>query len=154
MLDWYMERFPALVLEEQEAAGEEAFWDTDPDQARSRGKLMLGEYHGRVAPRIQPIAAEREVWVDLGLGAPLKGYCDVVREHTVIDVKTGKQAVKKPKEDWRIQATAYGEALGKPVEFHHVSASTKARAVGIVTPLESEALYVNPNRFERDELRR
>ena len=73
---------------------------------------------------------------------------------STVDFKTGKQTTRKPKEDWRIQAAVYGEATGKPVEFHSLSASPKTNAVTIVTPLESEALLVNPSEDEREEMRR
>ena len=155
LLDWYAEdAFPRIALEEQERSGMEILWDTTPDKARARGRVMLSEYHGNVAPRIQPEAVELRIAVDFGLGVPVEGRFDVDRPVSVIDVKTGRQARKTPKEDWNIQAAVYAKARNKPVEFHSVGASPKTNSVKIYTPLEEEALLVHPTVAQRDELAR
>lgn len=155
LLEWFMDvGFAQKVLEEQENAGEEVFWDTDPDAARLRGRNMLGEYHNKVAPRIQPLGVEGSISVDFGLAVPVIGRYDLLREANVIDWKTGRRARKKPQESWRIQAAIYGEATGRPVEFHSITATEKTGAVTIVTPLEAEALYVCPTPVERAQIRR
>lgn len=155
VLDRYSDEiFPQTVLAEQEKNGEEVLWDTSPEAARARGRLMLGEYHHAIAPRIQPQDVELNVSVDLGLAVPVWGRADVDRDSSVIDVKTGKQTTRKPKEGWRIQAAIYGKARRKPVEFHSVSATVKTNKVTVVTPLEEEALLVNPSRFEQLEIER
>jgi RecB family exonuclease len=155
LLDFYAEDiFPRTVLTEQERSGVEVLWDTDPDKARARGKVMVSEYHGNVAPRIQPEEVELKINVDFGLAVPVEGRFDVDREVSVIDVKTGKSAVRKPKEAWRIQAAVYGRARNKPVEFHSVAASAKTHKASVITPLEEEALLVHPTRAERAEIER
>jgi hypothetical protein len=154
VLDFYDDAFPLVVAEEQEKAGEEMSWDTSQDQARARGRLMLGGYQNQVSARIQPISVESMISVDLGLPVPVEGRSDVEREESIIDVKSGKRATYKPKESWRIQAVVYGEAKRKPVEFHSISASPSTSKVSIVTPLESEHLFLRPNMFERVELLR
>jgi PD-(D/E)XK nuclease superfamily protein len=153
LLDSYQEEiFPRTILEEQERAGVEILWDTSPDKARSRGRVMLSEYHGEVAPRIQPEAVELRVETNLGLPVPVVGRFDVRRSNSVIDVKTGKQATSKPKESWRIQAAVYGHAENKPVEFHSLAATPKTGKVTITTPRESEEMLVHPTLAERLEI--
>lgn len=155
LLDWFMdEGFVRTCFEEQEIAGEEIKWDTDPDAARRRGQAMLGQYRNEVAPRIQPIAVESEVTVDFDLPVPVVGRFDLMQERTTLDWKTGKQKRTTPKEDWRIQAAIYGEATRRGVEFHSISASPRTNAVSIVTPLEAPALLVHPTESERREIRR
>lgn len=155
LLEWYLdEGFHRVVAEEQEKAGEEVRWDTGPETTRQRGKYVIAGYQELVAPRIQPLKVETVFEVDFGLAVPVQGRFDLERTESTIDFKTGKSKQSKPKEDWRIQAAVYGEATGKPVEFHSLSASTKTNAVSIVTPLESEAMLVNPSYVERVEMRR
>ena len=154
LIDWFMdEGFAATVAREQEKAGTDIHWDTDPESARARGKKMLGEYQNTVSPRIQPVGVEGSVSVDFGLPVPVVGRFDLLRESSTIDWKTGKSTRRKPQESWRIQAAVYGEATGRPVEFHSISATVKG-AVTIVTPLESEALLVHPSEAQRAQIRR
>jgi PD-(D/E)XK nuclease superfamily len=155
VLDSYAEEiFPRTIQEEQERSGAEVHWDTSPDKARARGRVMLSEYHGTVAPRVQPEAVELRIEADFGLPVPVIGRFDVRRANSVIDIKTGKQATRKPKEAWRIQASVYGRAENKPVEFHSLAATTKTEKVTILTPLEEEALLVHPTTAERIEIAR
>jgi hypothetical protein len=151
LLEFYEDTFPLLLEREQEKSGSEMFWDTSLDDARSRGKLMLASYHNFVAPRIQPLAVETVISVDMGLPVPVEGRFDIEREESVIDLKSGKRATYKPKEDWLIQAAVYGAARNKLVEFHSISATEKTSKVTIVTPLESEEMLVNPTLSERAE---
>lgn len=153
LLDWYSDvGWKNTVEREQERSGAEILWDTDPENAMRRGRIMLGAYHNKVAPRIQPTSVEGSVSVDFGAPVPVVGRFDIEREVGVIDVKTGKRAQKKPKEAWRIQAAVYGEAANKPVEFHSLT-SSDSRSVSIVTPLESEALLLRPSENERTAIR-
>jgi len=150
LLEYYDDTFPLVVEEEQEKAGDEVKWDTTPDKARDRGRAMLAGYQHQVAPRIQPLAVETFVSIDLGLGVPIEGRFDVEREDSVIDLKSGKKATYKPQESWRIQALVYGAARDKAVEFHSVSASSATNKVTVVTPLESEDMLVQPTPRERE----
>lgn len=155
LLDQYAEEiFPLVVLNEQEKSGEEVVWDDGPDKARARGKVMVSEYQGQVAHRIQPEEVELKLQVDFGLPVPVEGRFDVDRANSVIDIKTGKTATRKPKEAWRIQAAVYGRARAKPVEFHSVAASAKTHKASVLTPLEEEALLVHPTIAERVEIAR
>jgi len=150
LLDWYMEVGWDQVLAEE---AEDPIWDNPVSKARDRGKAMLSEYHNVVAPRVQPLSVEGNVSVDLDAYVPVVGRYDVIRSSSVIDLKTGKTKVTKPKEAWRIQAAVYSEAEEKPVEFHNASI-TKTGVISIVTPLEAETLLVHPSKDERAELRR
>jgi RecB family exonuclease len=155
LLEWYLdEGFSRVVYEEQEKASEEILWDTGPEATRQRGKFVVASYHDAVAPRIQPLKVETKFAVDFGLDVPVEGRFDLERDTSCIDFKTGKQSVKKPKEDWRIQAAIYTEATNKPVEFHSLAASAKTNSVTIVTPLESEEMLLSPSQRERDHMRR
>jgi len=154
LLTWFGDVGWPITLElEQAKAGEEVFWDSKPEQAKVRGAKMLAEYRETVAPRIQPTGIEGKVEVDFHAPVPVVGRFDIERETGVIDVKTGRKAKRKPQESWRIQAAVYGEATGKPVEFHSLSASPERGSVTIVTPLESEELLIAPGANERAVLR-
>jgi RecB family exonuclease len=155
LLDWYMsEGFAQVVYDEQEKALEEVQWDTGPEETRQRGYQIVAAYQKIVAPRIQPLQVETKISVDMGAPVPVEGRFDVEREESMIDYKTGKRAKNKPDESWRFQGAVYMEAVGKPVEFHSLSASETKNAVTIVTPLESSELLVAPSDAERAEMRR
>jgi hypothetical protein len=154
LLAWFADVGWETTLEvEQAKGGEEIFWDSDPEKAMRRARAMLGEYHTAVAPRIQPTGIEGMIEVDFGVQVPVIGRFDIELDSGVVDIKTGKRKQSKPKEGWRIQAAVYGEATGKPVEFHSLTATEGRREVSIVTPLESEALLVNPSPVERAVIR-
>jgi len=155
LLAWYLdEGFARVCFDEQERAGEEILWDTGPEQTRQRGKFIVAAYHEHVAARIQPLKTESVFDIEWGLPVPVQGRFDLERESSTVDFKTGKQAARKPKESWRIQAAIYTEATGKPVEFHSLAASAKTNAVTITTPLEAEDLLVAPHELERQEMKR
>jgi len=155
LLDWYLEEgFARVCFDEQERSGEDIVWDTGPEQTRQRGKFIIASYQDAVAPRIQPLKTETVFDLSWGLPVPVQGRFDLERETSTVDFKTGKQATRKPKESWRIQAAIYTEATGKPVEFHSLAASAKTNAVTITTPLEAEDLLVAPHELERQEMKR
>jgi RecB family exonuclease len=155
LLDWYMsEGFARTLFEEQERAGEEILWDTSADDTRERGYQIVAAYQKIVAPRIQPLAVETRISVDMGAPVPIVGIFDLEREETMIDYKTGKRAKRTPDEAWRFQGAVYMEARNKPVEFHSLSVTETSKSVTIVTPLESEELLVAPTQLERAEIRR
>jgi len=162
LVEWYDDQgFAETVEAEQERRGFEVYWDTvgkdgkpDLDSIRARGRKMLGAYSNKVSPRIQPSAVESFVSVDFGISVPVEGRADLIREaEPIIDWKTGKRARKKPQESWRIQGAVYQEAVGRPIEFHSVTA-TESGSVSIWTPLEAPELLVEPTPSERAEMRR
>lgn len=144
LLDWYSEvGFPRAVVEAEQKAETEAIWDTDPEKARTRGRLMLGAYHSLVSPRVQPLSVEGSFSVDLGAPVFVVGRYDVQEMRQTIDVKTGQKKQTKPKDHWKVQGATYNIATGKPVAFHSLTATKVKSEVSIVTPLESEELLVN-----------
>lgn len=154
LVDYFRdEAFEQVLADDLEKTGLEPAWDSDKaplDAARARGTAMLAAYANTVCPRVQPIATEQRISIDIDLPVPVIGYVDVETELTVIDLKTGKQKRSKPKEDWLIQAAVYGHARQKPVEFHSLSATMAKTAVSIVTPLEEPALLCAPTVVERE----
>jgi len=155
VVEWFDDLgFLETVENEQTKTGHEIIWDTSFEEAKTRGRLMVGEYHRTVSPRLQPLSVEQKFSVPMGLPVPVEGRYDLLTETCAIDWKSGKQRTAKPKTSWLIQASIYSFATGKPVEFHSISCSTRDHKVGIVTPLESEALFVNPGQPEIDALQR
>lgn len=153
LLDWYSDvGFASVLDEQQERSGSEIIWDTDHEQARTRGRVMLGEYHNLVSPRIQPVSVEGSFSIDMGLPVPMQGRYDVLEATRCIDFKTGKRKQSKPKEEWRLQGAIYTQATGRPVEFHSISATVN-NAVSIVTPLESEEMLVHLSARELEVVR-
>jgi len=150
LLEWFTdEGWQKTLAEQQESSGLDILWNGEPEEAMKRGRSMLGAYHKLVAPRVQPVGVEGWISVDFGAPVPVEGRYDVELENGVIDVKTGKRAERKPKGGWRIQAAVYGEATGKPVEFHSVTATEKSRTPTIITPLEAPAMLCAPSENER-----
>ena len=153
LIEWYDdEGFDAHVSGEEERSGLDAEWDTSPEDSKTRGRLMLGAYMNLEAPKIQPVAVEGSFSVPMGLPVPVEGRFDVLCDDRAIDFKTGKSKTTKPKASWTIQAAIYQFATGKPVEFHTMSCSVKEHKVAIVTPIESEELYVNMTQPEIDAI--
>lgn len=149
VVEWYDDSgFAAVVERDQEKTGHEIVWDTSYEDAKTRGRLMVGSYHRDVSPRLQPIAVEGAFSVPMNLPVPVTGRFDLLTEEVAIDWKSSKKRMTSPKTDWLIQAAIYSFATGKPVEFHTVSCTTSDHRVGIVTPLESAALLVNPSQGE------
>jgi len=153
LLGWYDDvGFPQTVQIEQERAGKEVDWKTSPDKARARGRSMLGSYHEKVSPRIQPTGVEQKFETsEFGLAVPVIGYLDIAQQSSTVDVKTGKRKYTAAREDWRMQGGVYNFVQDRPVEFHSVSI-TDAGTVSVVTPLESEALIVHLSHAERQLL--
>jgi len=146
--------FPLAVTEAEEKADEKTDWKTSRDEAHTRSRLMACGYIAKVGPRIQPISVEQRFAVPMGLPVKMEGRYDLLTETVGIDFKTGAKKSYKPKTSWLLQAMIYSFATGKPVEFHSIACSEKTHDVGIVTPLESEAMLVNLSQAEIDGLTR
>jgi hypothetical protein len=153
LVEWYDdEGFEGVLADAEERAQELVEWDTSLEDAKTRGRLILGAYHNQEAPKIQPIEVEGSFSIPGGLPVPLEGRFDIRCEDRTIDLKTGKSRTTTPRTDWLIQAAIYQFATGLPVEFHTASCSVRDHKVGIVTPIESEALYLNMPMAEIDAL--
>lgn len=94
--------------------------DADPtlhDEADEAMRLVQAWI--RTAPKIIPVALEDRIEVDLpGTAATLVGYVDCVATDRLIDFKTNKSRVQKPKGDWTLQARLYQAAHGLDLDFH------------------------------------
>ena len=146
--------FPEALRDAEQKADEKTDWKSSEDDSRTRSRLMACGYIAKVGPRIQPIAVEQKFAVPMGLPVKIEGRYDLLTETVGIDFKTGQKKSYKPKTSWLLQAMIYSFATGKPVEFHSIACSEKNHDVGIVTPLESEAMLVNPTQAEIDGLTR
>jgi len=144
--------FDERLTFDQEKAGEEIVWKTSYDEAKTRARLMIGEYRNRVCERIQPIAVEEKFQVPMGGPVKIEGRYDLLTADVGIDWKSGVKKAYKPKTSWLLQALIYSFATGKPIEFHSVACSDKTHDVGIVTPLESGDMLVNMTQGEIDGL--
>jgi hypothetical protein len=144
--------FDEVLGLDQEKAGEEIIWKTSYEDAKTRARLMIGEYRNQVCERIQPIAVEQTFEVPMGLPVKVQGRYDLLTAEVGIDWKSGLKKTYKPKTTWLLQALIYSFATGRPVEFHTVACTEDRHNVGIVTPLESEALLVNLSQGEVDGL--
>lgn len=86
--------------------------DEKPGQVKDEGIGLLGLYHAKISPKIQPALVEKEF--ELGFeNVPytLKGYIDLVDEYkTIIDHKTTKRSMPEDHITTDLQLTCY--ALG------------------------------------------
>jgi hypothetical protein len=99
---------------------------------------MVEGYQKSVSPRVQPLAVEEKLDIDVGLPISMIGYTDVRTANVIVDMKTTKQARQQVKPDWQLQARIYGMARSLPVDFHIVSPKK------VITPLEFPALSIIP----------
>ena len=132
------ELWPKQIEEQQEFAGE-VEWDDKQDACLANTVLMVEGYQQNVAPRVQPLAVEEKLDIDVGLPISLIGYTDVRTENVIVDMKTTKTARRSVKPDWQLQARIYGMARSLPVDFHIVSPKTT------ITPLEFPDLSIIPS---------
>jgi hypothetical protein len=130
------------ALADRQEDGDEVKWDTDQDNARTRGRAITYGYHSQVSERVQPVSVETKIAADVGLPVPVLGYADCLTKTNVIDVKTSKQARREVKPEWRFQSAVYGSIIGLPVDFHVCAASPTTHKASIYTPLEHPGLSV------------
>jgi hypothetical protein len=134
------------VIDENGGPDEIAWDHPDPvvgvEAAHQDSERILSAYRRRITERIQPVAVEQKFEIP-GEPVPIIGYLDTCTDdQRVIDTKTGKQAVKKLKPSWRLQAVLYSTATGWTSEYHSIS---RAARPSIVTGLESEELIQRPD---------
>jgi hypothetical protein len=134
---WVAER------DDQQNYGGEIEWQEKEETCISNTVLMVEGYHEGVMPRVQPLAVEEKLDIDVGLPISLIGYTDVRTENVLVDMKTTKTARQSVKPDWQLQARIYGMARSLPVDFHVVSPKK------IITPLEFPDLSVIPTDLQK-----
>jgi len=130
------------IAEQQEYSGE-VEWNDKEDTCLANTAAMVGIYHGAVMPRVQPLAVEEELLIDVGLPIKLIGYTDCRTENVIVDMKTTKTPRQSIKPDWQLQARIYGMARSLPVDFHVVSPKK------VLTPLEFPALSIIPSDLQK-----
>jgi hypothetical protein len=125
---------------EENGGEDEIVWDSDLDTARFDATRITTGYYTKVVPRVQPVGVEERFEIRVpGVEVPIIGYVDVRDSARILDVKSGKQAVRKPKPSWQLQGRLYAQARNMPVEFHSVS---RAKTPTIITALESEDMVM------------
>ena len=77
---------------------------------------LARKYHASLAPQIQPVMVEKQLWLDVGeLPLPITGIVDVVSvDGWWADLKTAGQKWPQARADSDIAATVYAEMLGYP----------------------------------------
>ncbi len=129
---------------EREGGTSEIEWGNDqPGDMKDKGVALVTVYHNHVSPRVQPVAVESDIAIELpGVPVPIIGRIDVT---TAVDVVERKTAARKDtlatKPQWRLQGSIYAIATGLPVSWH-VAAKTKLPAV--YTPFDTEGLRLEP----------
>lgn len=94
----------------------------DPNEYRELSLLMVETYHTQVSPDVVPLSVEQRFEERIrGLPVPLVGYCDVITKDLVIDRKTAKQKVSKPKSKWNFQGRVYSLVTDMPIQWHVVT---------------------------------
>lgn len=102
--------------------GEPEWYEDDPDVTRNHGHLIMETYHEIVSPTITPIAVESRFEEKLpGVPVSLVGYVDVEETFRLIERKTTKTRVSKPKPNWLLQGRLYSMVYQKPVEWQCVT---------------------------------
>lgn len=124
---------------DDEGGEAEVDWGGDkPGELKDRGVRLAATYHTLVSPRVQPVAVEKPVRLELaGVPVPVIGYLDVETEAHLIEGKTTTAKKSKPEPQWRLQGTLYQLATGLPLEWH---VKTKTKVPGVYTPAEEPGL--------------
>lgn len=96
-------------------------WREDPTRAYETGLKMIQAYHEEVVID-DPVAVEERFEFRLKqIPVPIMGYIDLRRSHSILERKTAKQKVSKPKPAWRFQGRIYQLATGLPIDWHVIT---------------------------------
>lgn len=131
--------------------GEPNWNGADPGDMYERGLKAVELYHRVVSPTIQPIGVEERFDFRLpDIPYPIIGFLDVITKDRVIDRKTSKNKLSKPKPAWRFQAKIYSYATEMPVEIQVV---TKQVTPQVVTAQDAPELLMRaPQRQGTEQL--
>lgn len=114
-----------------EKYGDKIEWRDDPEKLYETGKKMVLAYHSEVTIP-DPVAVEERFEFRLKqIPVPIMGYIDTRRTDRILERKTAKQKVSKPKPGWRFQGRIYQLATGLPIDWHVV---TKQVTPKVYTP--------------------
>lgn len=119
----------------------EVDWESDkPGELKDKGIALVGHYHRKVSPFVQPIAVEARFEITVpGVPLPIIGYVDVEEEADLIERKTAKRKESAIKPDWRLQGLLYQSVREKPVDWH---LSTKTKLPAVYTPTDEPGLHL------------
>lgn len=119
----------------------EPIWNgEEPAEVNSHGKLMVQTYHELVTPTVTPVTVESRFEEHLkGVPVPIVGYTDVEEKNRLIERKTTKTRMSKPKPQWMLQGQIYSMFADKPVDWHIV---TRAKTPTVCTPETDPGLHL------------
>lgn len=132
-------------LDAEGGAGEVEWKDDKPGEARDMAVSVASAYRTQLSERVQPVAVEREVRLDLPDLPPIRGYLDVEEGRTNRECKTSNRRVSKPSGGWKVQTLLYSAATGKPTEF---DVTTKNKAPEVISGMNDPAFVVHENTFK------
>ena len=137
----YGNRWDATLMEE------EPDWQKEtPEETKDLGLLMMETYHEAVSPTLHPIRVEERFEQHFhGIPIPVVGYPDVEEDKRIVERKTTKTKLAKPKSKWTVQGRIYSMVYDKPVEYHVV---TKQKTPQLVTPLSNEEFLLTPDHHD------
>lgn len=117
---------------EKEGVPEWAKDEVQVGETKEHGQLIMHTYHDLVSPTVHPIAVETRFEEQLpGVPVKLVGYVDVEEEARLIERKTTKARMSKPKPGWLLQGRLYSMVFQKPVEWQVV---TRAKTPTVCLP--------------------
>lgn len=135
MQDFTLDRMHGLYnahWDETIAVEGEPEWKDGPDETHQHGQQIMQVYHEQISPTILPLHVEERFEQKIpGLAIPIVGYIDVEERSKLIERKTVKSKLSKPKPKWLLQGRLYSLAYQKDVEWHVV---TRAKTPQVVTP--------------------
>lgn len=143
-IDWLRGKLRAewAILKQKEQPD---FGNDDEEKLIKRSLKML-EVYEPVATRIQPIAVEERFEETIpGVPVPLVGYVDIEEQLQVLERKTSKNRVSKPKSEWRFQGRIYQLVKRKPVEWHVVTKQVTPQVCTAQTDPDLYLPIVNPD---------
>lgn len=118
----------------------------NPEKFQETGLKMIDAYYP-LAEKIEPLGVEQRFEGRIPeVPVPIIGYVDLEEKFSIIERKTAKQKVSKPKPTWRMQGRIYSLFVGKPVDWHVV---TKQVTPKVYTPEEEPALRMEP--WQKDQ---
>ena len=130
------------TLDKQEGKGLKIEWKGNPTELFDLGVKMAKTYHEEVGKDVIPVKVEERFEFRLpGLPVPIIGYIDTQTHRSVLERKTAKSKVSKPKPGWRFQGRVYQLAADLPVEWHVI---TKQVTPQVCTPESTNGgLFLN-----------
>lgn len=127
--------FDVLLDKEQPEIAPEAL-----ESLKEQAVKMAVTYHEQAAQHVTPVAVEQRFEETIpGVPVPLIGYIDVIEPLQIIERKTSKTRLSKPKSEWRFQARLYQLVVDMPTEFHII---TKQVTPQVCTAQTDPALFL------------